>query len=170
MASFWIATLLPTIASARQGILGPRKQFGSGSTPISVAIGDLDAHGQNDVASTSVNGDTVSVLIGNGDGTLGSSVGYATASRPDSVAIGDLNRDGIPDLVVAGERYPGFVSVLLGTGGGLFAARTDTTGSNTHCMAPAISTGTASSTSPPPGSTTAMSPCSTATATALSLI
>ncbi|MBI3607786.1 MAG: VCBS repeat-containing protein [Nitrospirae bacterium] len=43
---------------------------------------------------------------------------------PRSLAIGDLNRDGIPDLAVANQSSS-TVSILLGTGTGLFGAATD---------------------------------------------
>jgi hypothetical protein len=49
---------------------------------------------------------------------------YPVGSNPVSVAIGDLNGDGRLDLAVA-NLYSSTVSVLLGTGGGGFGARTD---------------------------------------------
>ena len=44
---------------------------------------------------------TVSVLLGNGNGTFQTQQTFATGSDPDSVAVGDVNGDGIPDIVVA---------------------------------------------------------------------
>jgi hypothetical protein len=50
------------------------------------------------------------------------SVEYAVGTEPADVAIGDLNRDGLLDLVVANEHFSTeSLSVLLGTGGGVFA-------------------------------------------------
>jgi hypothetical protein len=54
------------------------------------------------------------------------------------VAIGDLNADGRPDLVVAASGNGGgtTVSVLLGTGGGSFGAKTDfATGTSPQAVA-----------------------------------
>jgi hypothetical protein len=51
-------------------------------------------------------------------------VDYATGSAPSGVAVGDFNADGRPDLAVANFNS-GTVSVLLGTGGGIFAPKTD---------------------------------------------
>ena len=68
---------------------------------------------------------TVSVLLGNGDGTAS---GRRPTSRrgagPISVAIGDLNGDGKPDLAVA-NYGSNTVSVLLGNGDGTFGTKTD---------------------------------------------
>src|SRR5260370_20006342 len=63
---------------------------------------------------------TVSILLGNGDGTFQPHVDYPVGIGPYSVAVGDLNGDGKLDLVVA--NYPSVftVSVLLGNGDGTF--------------------------------------------------
>ena len=44
---------------------------------------------------------TVSVLLGNGNGTFQAQQTFATGNGPQSVAVGDVNGDGKPDLVVA---------------------------------------------------------------------
>ena len=62
---------------------------------------------------------TVSVLLGNGDGTFQSAVSYATGSDPGYVAVGDLTGNGKQDLVVVNDG-DGTVSVLLGNGNGMF--------------------------------------------------
>ena len=65
---------------------------------------------------------TVSVLMGNGDGTFGPQQTYAVGISPTSVAIADLNGDGKPDLVVTNEEA-NTVSVLMGNGDGTFQAQ-----------------------------------------------
>ena len=47
---------------------------------------------------------TVSVLLGNGNGTFQAQQTFATGYGPISVAVGDVNGDGRPDLVVANYR------------------------------------------------------------------
>ena len=65
---------------------------------------------------------TVSVLLGNGNGTFPGATTFATGSMPFSVALGDVNGDGKPDLVVA-NSHSNTVSVLLGNGNGTFQAQ-----------------------------------------------
>ena len=100
-----------------------------------VGIGDWNGDMKPDLAvvnqcqtSSSCTG-TVTILLGNGDGTFQVPPNYASGGYDaDSVAVGDLNRDGKPDLVVAnlcqgntcGRGNSGYVSVLLGNGDGTF--------------------------------------------------
>ncbi len=94
-----------------------------GSSPVSVAIGDLNGDGKRDLAVANSSG-SVSVLLGTGTGTFGAATDFAVGASPRSVAIGDLNGDGKPDLAVA--NFGSFsVSVLLGTGSGTFGAATN---------------------------------------------
>src|SRR5207302_1234578 len=77
--------------------------------------------------------DTVSVLLGNGDGTFQVAQNYAVGHFPSSVAVGDFNGDGHLDLVVSdhGDSLGNGkgVSVLLSNGDGTFqAAQTFSTG------------------------------------------
>ena len=48
--------------------------------------------------------DTVSVLLGNGNGTFQAQQTFAAGTDPNSVKIGDVNGDGKPDIVVANCR------------------------------------------------------------------
>lgn len=70
------------------------------------------------------NSNTVSVLLGNGDGNFGAKTDFRMGSGLLSVAIGDLNADGKPDLAVV-NYYSNTASVLLGNGDGNFGAKTD---------------------------------------------
>jgi hypothetical protein len=64
--------------------------------------------------TNSVSG-TVSVLLGNGDGSFGLKTDYGAGAGSTCVAVGDLNGDGRPDLAVA-NYFSNTVSVLLNTG------------------------------------------------------
>ena len=86
---------------------------------------DLNRDGKQDLVvvngsiGTTV-GHTVTVLLGNGDGSFRAPVSYAVGSSPYAVVAADFNRDGIPDLAVANGDDDN-VSILFGNGDGTFA-------------------------------------------------
>jgi hypothetical protein len=104
-----------------------------GNGPWSVAVGDFNGDGQQDLATASLSTDSVSVVLGNGDGTFQSALISATGDGPFSVVVGDFDRDGRQDLAVAGSSG---VSVLLGNGDGTFQrAVTFAAGNNPQSVA-----------------------------------
>ncbi len=118
----------------RGGTFAGKVDYTSG-TPYSVAIGDLNGDGKQDLATVNVDGNSVSIFINTGTGSFATKVDYTTGSVPESVAIGDLNGDGKPDLAVANYTSAS-VSVFLNNGNGTFASKVDyTAGSNPHSVA-----------------------------------
>ena len=65
-------------------------------SPSFVAVGDLNGDGKPDLAET--DGDTVGVLLGNGDGTFQTAMNYARGQGRSGVRVADFNGDGALDL------------------------------------------------------------------------
>ena len=95
--------------------------FGTGLNPCSIAMGDFNGDGNLDLATVANSwlGNSVSVLLGNGNGTFRPAVNYATADGTIQVIATDLNRDGITDLAVL-TGLVNEISELLGNGDGTF--------------------------------------------------
>jgi hypothetical protein len=91
----------------------PAKSFATGTHPISVAVADANGDGRPDLVVANGPSDTVSVLLGNANGTFKAAKNFAVGSNPRSVAVADVNGDGRPDLVAA-NFGSNSVSVLLG--------------------------------------------------------
>jgi len=97
-----------------------------GSQPFSVAVGDFDGIGNQDLAIANANASSPSVnlFIGNGLGGFGNGIKLSNFSTPQSVTVGDFNGDMKLDLAVA--NYAGSrVSVLLGKDSGDFGTLSD---------------------------------------------
>jgi len=109
------------------GGFGAKTDFATGSAPAALAIGDVNGDGKPDLVVANAlfgNGNTVSVLRGNGDGTFQAKVDLTVGKAPNGVAITDVDGDGIPDIVTANGTYD-TVSLLRGTGGGAFDAEVE---------------------------------------------
>ena len=87
--------------------------YGAGEGPYSICAGDLDGDNDLDLAVANTYSATVSVLLGNGDGTYTGAVDYAGhGGYPKSLCAGDLDGDGDLDLALA-SRVLDDVSVLM---------------------------------------------------------
>ncbi len=94
-----------------------KMDFPAGTSPYSVAIGDLDGDGKADLAVVNSAGNSVSVLRNTSSRDMisyATKVDFATGLFPTNVAIGDLDGDGKVDLAVA-NYGDNTVSVLRNT-------------------------------------------------------
>jgi hypothetical protein len=109
-----------------------------GDFPYGVATGDFNADGKVDLAvvntcgsdSTCASNGTVSILLGNGDGTFQTQTAFPLGVPGGHIVVADFNGDGKLDLAItecggATCGSNGSISILLGNGDGTFQPRTD---------------------------------------------
>jgi hypothetical protein len=86
----------------------------------SLQMTDLNRDGKWDVVFLGIDTFTrgsISIALGNGDGTFAPVTHYSAGSQPISLAVDDFNGDGLLDLVAV-DHYNGFI--FLGNGDGTF--------------------------------------------------
>jgi hypothetical protein len=118
------------ITTPTASIAFDKTDFAVGQYPEPVAEGDFNGDGKLDLAIANASSNTVSVLLGKGDGTFQTHVDYTTDEGPDAVVVADFNNDGKSDLAVVntgcsysgGYCNGGSVSIFLGNGDGTFQA------------------------------------------------
>lgn len=82
-------------------------------------IADFNGDTHRDIAISSYESSSVSILLGAGDGTFELDSELALASAPDFITSGDVNADGDADLITV-SYADNAVHVLLGNGDGTF--------------------------------------------------
>jgi hypothetical protein len=93
----------------------------AGDDPRSVAAGDFDADGDNDLAVANATIDAVTILRNNGSGDFNepASSPEAAGDGPQTIAVEQLDGDGDLDLAV-GNGNAGTVTILRNNGSGNF--------------------------------------------------
>ncbi len=118
----WLPGGVTVFLQDRNGRFGEGHCIGVGIFPHSIVAADFDGDGFLDLATANSGSNSVSVLLGRGDGmTFDEDSSLDVGAGPISIVAADFNRDGGLDLATANYGSHD-VSVLLGSGNGTFQA------------------------------------------------
>lgn len=97
--------------------------YPTGSAPDGVAVGDLNGDGVPDIVTVDSASNSMSVFIGNKDGTYQPRKVYPVGRNPSDVALVDLDHDGNLDAIVT-NNDDNTVTIWWGKGDGTFSSST----------------------------------------------
>ncbi|MGH9828502.1 MAG: FG-GAP repeat domain-containing protein, partial [Blastocatellia bacterium] len=130
LAQFSPSLTSPSFIPAVSSNLFPRTDIATGKNPVAIVASDFNSDGKLDLANANHDDNTISIFLGNGDGTFTSKGTLVTGQGPVALVTADFNNDSIPDLAVVNET-DNTVSVFLGNGDGTFTLKgTFPTGKN----------------------------------------
>jgi hypothetical protein len=101
----WKASLIGILLGNGNGTFQSLHTLATSTSPRNLVVADLNGDAKPDLLVTTpdYNGfrhDTVSVLLGNGNGTFQAQQTFATGQQPRGVAVADVSSDGRSDVIV----------------------------------------------------------------------
>jgi hypothetical protein len=108
------------------GFFGPATDYSIAGAARTIAVGDFNGDGILDLVTgngySNLRPSSMSVLLGNGDGTFQQSLDSPLpGGPPTSLVVADFNRDGISDVAVS-HFFSNTVTVFLGSRSGALSA------------------------------------------------
>lgn len=102
-----------------QGDFAHREDYDTGYRPHSARLADLDDDGDLDIVTVDYHGDTISILMNDGEGIFSKENEYQAGDGPGSISLGDVDGDSDTDIVCA-NYHGNTVSVFKNDGSGTF--------------------------------------------------
>ena len=118
-----VSTFQKTIGAAT---FNAKTDLSGVSAAADVVLADINNDGMQDIVATDDTENTVSVMLGLGNGQFHSRITTTVGTNATAIAVGDINNDGKIDVVTA-DTGTTTASILLGNGDGTFQARTTVT-------------------------------------------
>ncbi|CAF3792437.1 unnamed protein product [Rotaria sp. Silwood1] len=101
-----------------------RYSTGNNSTPMAIALTDMNNDGRTDIVVVNSNTDTIGILLGRGNLTFDTIITYQieNGATPTSVAVDDFDNDGQMDIAVV-NYFSDSITVFLGYENGSFRSQ-----------------------------------------------
>jgi Flp pilus assembly secretin CpaC len=109
-----------TFGGVSDGALSPIT-LATGKGPAGITTADFNNDSHTDLAVTNKTDSTVSILLGNGNGTFGLQNSFATDAGPVGIVAADFTGGGNQDLAIA-DQTGNNLDLLVGNGDGTFPA------------------------------------------------
>lgn len=120
----WYYSVASVLLGNGDGTFQAHVDYPTGTAPAVVLAYDFNGDRKLDLATANYNnGQTgsVSILLGNGDGTFQTHADYTAGTGPDGLAVGRFDGNRTADLAVA-DLIGNTMSILPGNGDGTFGA------------------------------------------------